>query len=309
MQKAWILIAFVGLGLIWGGAFVAIKVLVTALPPMTAVALRLTIAVPFLWVVFVLMKRPMRVPKNLVTKSAIAGLFMIGIPYCFVAWGETKVPAGLAGIINGSVPIFTTLLTVMSISPWYDHRQKLSKTLIFGLLLGFAGLITISLPRLDWDAPASFWGAMACVVMALCYSLSNVLNARLLTNSNKVTITANTFLQHWTSWIFVVCVALVSGEKFEWSTVFVPPVFGSLLFLGCLSGATALLIYYALIREIGAVKTSAITYLIPVAAVVLDLILLNTKLDLSSLVGAGLILTGILFIRTNARAPVQQVNE
>jgi len=295
-----ILISFVGLAFIWGGAFVGIKVVVTALPPIHAAAIRMAIAVPFLWITFRLLGRSLSVPRKFWVRNWIAGLFMIGIPYAFVFWGETKIPAGVAGIINGTVPLWTALITVLPWSPWFDRKQRLDTKMIVGLVLGFVGLLIIFAPKLNLSGSSDeVLGLLAVVVMALCYSLSNVLNARLLIPENKVTISGNVYHQHAVSLVFLVIAALIfePGET-SLAPLWEPKVLFSMLFLGILSGATALLIYYFLIREIGAIRTSAITYLIPVGAVILDFVVLGSKPNAQTLLGAGFILGAVFFIRT-----------
>lgn len=295
-----IALAFVGLALIWGGAFVAIKIVVIEIPPLHAAMIRMWIAVPYLWITFKLLKKPMKLSRQAWQPSWVAGLFMIGIPYALVFWGETKVVAGLAGVINGTVPLFTAALTSLAISPLYDPKQRLHFNLVIGLLAGFIGLITLFYPQLSQNSSADFWGTLAIVGMAFCYSLSNVLNARILAPPLQVSITANVFHQHIASLVFLSIFApLLEHRPWDWMNIFIPKVLGSLLFLGAISGATALLIYYFLIREIGAIRTSAITYLIPVGALILDFMVFGTRPEGIVILGTLFILGGVLFIRSS----------
>lgn len=299
-----ILISFIGLALIWGGAFVGIKVVVSAIPPVHAAAIRMIVAVPFLWITFKFMKRSLSVPRKFMVRNWIAGLFMIGIPYAFVFWGETKIHAGVAGIINGTVPLWTAFLTVFPMSPWFDGKHKLDRKLLTGLILGFVGLLIIFSPQLNLSGEKDeVLGLLAIVVMALCYSLSNVLNARILKPENKVTITGNVFHQHCASLVFLIIAAIiVEPGEVSLAPLWEPKVLGSMLFLGIISGASALLIYYFLIREIGAIKTSAITYMIPVGAVLLDFLILGSRPAPLSLLGAAFILVAVFFIRSAPQA-------
>lgn len=289
------------LAMIWGGAFVCIKIVVDAIPPVHAAMIRMWLAVPYLWLVFRLLKKPISLPRRIWTRSWIAGLFMIGIPYAFVFWGETRVVAGLAGIINGTVPLFTAALTSLAISPYFDHRQRMHRNLFLGLVMGFFGLAVIFYPQISQSThSADFWGTAAIVAMAFCYGLSNVLNGRLLAPPTQISITGNIFHQHLASLIFLSILApLIETQPWDHSQLFVPKVLGSLLFLGAISGATALMIYYFLIREIGAVKSSAIAYIIPVGAVLLDFAVFGNRPEITAIIGAAFILGGVLFIRSS----------
>ncbi len=223
---------------------------------------------------------------------------MIGIPYAFVFWGETKISAGLAGIINGTVPLWTTCLTAFKFSPLHNPKEKVDPPLIAGIALGFLGMLIIFAPRIEL-AQSEGLGIAAVMAMAVCYSLSNVLNARLFQRAENLSITGNVFHQHVISLIFLTSLApLIEVGPSDWSPLLDSKVLGSLVFLGVLSGSTALLLYYYLIKEIGAIRTSSITYLIPVASVLLDIILLGSVPTLATLVGASCILLAIFFIRS-----------
>jgi drug/metabolite transporter (DMT)-like permease len=210
--------------------------------------------------------------------------------------------AGIGGIINGTVPLFTAALTALPFSPYHDRKQRLGWKVVVGLLSGFIGLLIIFSPSLrESGAKNDLWAVIAIVGMSICYSLSNVMNARILAPPHKISITGNVFHQHAASLVFLTAlVPLLKPVSFDYSQVLAPRVLTSLLFLGIISGATSLLIYYYLIREIGAVKTSAITYLIPIGAVILDLLILGTEPHWTAIAGAAFILVGVLSIR---RAP------
>lgn len=306
MFRISVIFGFLSLGVIWGGAFVAIKILLNELPPFWAAALRVWIATPFLWLIFRVRGESIQVPGHLRVRIWVTGLFMIGLPYAFLFWGESRVAAGTAGILNGTTPLFTTLILVLPFSPWFDHRQIVDRNLILGILLGFLGLLAIFYPHLS----GSFVGAsplalLAIVGMALCYSMSNVLNARLLVPENKLSIAGNVFHQHLFSLAFLTLVAFIGdGWTLDWAKVMQPRILGALLFLGLLSGGVAMIVYYFLIREIGAIRAAALTYIIPVAAVVLDFLVLGHRAEGSALLGAGLILVAIFFVRNISRTKV-----
>jgi drug/metabolite transporter (DMT)-like permease len=294
--------AFVVLGLIWGGAFVAIKVVVQEIPPFHSVMFRLLLATPYLWLLFRLTKKPMYVPPVALPRVAIAGLTMIAIPFCLVFWGETRISAGVAGIINGMVPLWTVIMSLVAFWGVNPKRSSLlSVRLCLGLAMGFAGLMIIFWPQVSFDELSrAAWGTLAVVGMAFCYGFANVMNARLMRAEQGITLAGNVFYQHLVSAIFLVAIVpFVEPVSIDWSALLQPKVAGALLYLSFVSGATAQIFYYFLIQEIGPIKTSAITYLIPVASLLLDFWILSEMPSWSVLAGAGFILTALFFIRSS----------
>jgi drug/metabolite transporter (DMT)-like permease len=69
------------------------------------------------------------------------------------------------------------------------------------------------------------------------------------------------------------------------------------LYMGWFSTAIAFILYYRLIHEMGAFKASAIAYLIPLTAVLLDFLFNRNIPTVLDLVGAGIILAAIFIIQ------------
>jgi drug/metabolite transporter (DMT)-like permease len=76
----------------------------------------------------------------------------------------------------------------------------------------------------------------------------------------------------------------------------------SLLTLALLGTAFAYILYYWLIHNIGATRTSLVTYIMPFIGVVWGALILNERLDSSDIIGLVLIVVGILVV---ARPSVQ----
>ena len=97
---------FILLFLIWGCSFVAIKFALMGFPPFLAAALRMLVSIGGLSLFYLLLGKKFRVPREMIVRVWVAGLFMIGFPFALLFWGEQYISAGLAGIINGTVPVW-----------------------------------------------------------------------------------------------------------------------------------------------------------------------------------------------------------
>ncbi len=140
---------FALLCLVWGSTWLSLKVGVATVPPLTFAAVRfLAAAVPLLgWAAT---RGGLRVSAATVAPSAV---LMIAANYGLMAWGITRVPSGMASVINlSTVPTATLLLAVA-------HGQaRWSATAVAAVLVGCAGLTLLFAPRL---APAGAAGMLA----------------------------------------------------------------------------------------------------------------------------------------------------
>ena len=302
MRKLWLAIAFVTLAAIWGGAFVAIKISVHSFPPISAAAARLIIATLFVFVLYRAMGHSFRLPRGALWRVWLAGLFTIGFPFALVFWGEQSIPAGLAGVINGTVPIWTTV-TLFALHAMDGRAHHYRPQLWMGVFLGFVGMLVIFYPQLQsTEGLGEFWGTVAVVGMALCYAISNVMNGFIMKPDRKngaISIPANIVHQHFISMVFLVTLALVLEpspaewiERTEWQG------WVAVTFLAIISGATALIIYYWLIREWGSIRTASVTYLIPIASLGLDYAMFGNVPGVFEIIGTCVILLGVFFIRS-----------
>src|SRR5260370_2536064 len=105
--REWGLLAL--LSLLWGGSFFFVAVAVKGVPPLTLVTLRVGIAAALLWTSAPLLGGSL--PR---TGAAVAALALLGfgnnaLPFALIAWGQTRLPSGLASILNAATPLFTAL--------------------------------------------------------------------------------------------------------------------------------------------------------------------------------------------------------
>jgi drug/metabolite transporter (DMT)-like permease len=304
-ERSWVLcLVFILLAFLWGGSFVAIKETVGALPSWFSAAMRLWIATAAIYIVFAwIFRHKLSLPSGSYLKIWGSGLITLGIPFAFLFWGEKFVSAGIAGMINGSVPLFTALMLHLSAS-LSPHSHRLSWNTLLGLGLGFVGVIWIFAPMTNTTHSMEFWGAAACLVMAICYALGNILNQRNFARIEGLNLYASVFHQHLASLVFLSLGSLwMDGIPSFAPLLNSPRVMIALLYLGVFSTALALSLYFFLIKRWGSVRTSAIAYLIPVFTILLDALVYGNLPTKSAWLGISLILIGIFFLRHHHSSP------
>ncbi len=245
----------------WSGSFVAIKAVVLHLPPFFGAMLRVGLALIFLSLIFCFLKKSVAVPFNLRCRIWIIGLFAQGFPFFFFFYGEQHISAGLTGILNGTVPIWTLVFSLIS-----PKTRNFSFLKCIGLFTGLLGICIIFWPLLNFNSTHSaLLGTISVLLMAISYSIGNLLNQYMLSGQTKLDFYANIYHQHWASLIFLMLTSLLF-EHWPSSSLLLhtPIIWVASIYMGLFSTAIAWIIYYHLIREWDAVRASAVMYVVPI---------------------------------------------
>lgn len=288
------------LGTIWGASYLFIKVGGESVPPLTLVALRATIAALGLTVALRVRGEklpPLRHP--LWRWLAIMGLVNSVIPYTLITWGEVQISSGLAAILVGAMPIFTVLL-----AHWLTHDEKMTPLKVAGILTGFAGIVILFVPDLLGGLQWSLAGGLATLLAAVSYALATILARRHLSGISHITASLGQMLM---ASAMLVPLSIIVDRPWTLSPTL--PSLAAIATLALLGTAFAYILYYWLIAHVGATRTSLVTYISPVIAVVLGAVFLHEALHWSTLLGLALIVAGVglvtdlLRTRRAARAP------
>lgn len=283
------------LACLWSGSFVGIKVVVATWPPIFGAAVRVGIALLSIMMLLLIMHKKTSVPSSLRWKLWVIGMFAQAIPFIFLFWGEQFVSPGLAGILNGTVPIWTFAFALIFIPKQADF--SVLKTL--GLLVGLLGITIVFWPLLTFEYSLNMiLGAGAVLVMAMSYATGGLLNQLLFKSGTKIDFFTNIYHQHWGSLTVLVLVSLVFEE---WPSIhhlgadYMPWL--ACFYLGVCATALAFAIFYHLIREWDAVRATSVLYVVPVLALVWDYVFFNDPPQSTEIFGVVAILLGVVLIQ------------
>ncbi len=278
----------------WGGSFVAIKAVVSTVPPFFGAMLRVGLGLFFLILIFCLLKKRVSVPFSIRWRIWILGLFSQGFPFFFLFWGEQYISSGLAGILNGTVPIWTLLFSLTS-----SKTRNFSSVKCLGLLMGLLGICVIFWPLVSFSHIQQYLlGTVSVLLMAISYSVGNLLNQRMLSGQGKSDFYANLYHQHWASLVFLVLATLCFENLPSKAVLFhTPLLWVASIYMGLFSTALAWIIYYYLIREWDAVRASAVMYIVPIMAILWDFVFFHNHPRWSEGLGIITILLGVILIQ------------
>jgi len=286
--------AFIFLALFaWGPSFMWIKVALQEIGPFSLTMYRMAFGAATAWVLIGALRLPIRFDRQRLLGSMFVGAVGLAVPMSLLSWGETRIDSGLAGILNGTVPLWTFIMAHFAL-----HDEKITLVKAAGLLTGFIGLVVLISSDLDWEGirDGGIWGQLAVVGMAICYSVSIVYTRRYLKGQHPVRTAAVALL---TSFFVMVLFTLC----FESS---IPLPHRPLTWLACgwmgiVGLGLALWAYYHLLNTWGATRSSLVTYLVPVVAVTLGVVFLREHITWHLIVGGLLIIGGIALVSVRKR--------
>ena len=280
----------------WGGSFIAIKEVVQIIDPRLGVFLRILIALVSIRVMQFVLKKEVRIKRQDILIVSLAGLFSLAFPFMFLFWGETRISAGLSGIINSTVPFWTFILSVNFLA-----EEKFTSAKASGIFFGIIGIVFIFYPQISFKSDGfEMLGMLAVLGMAICYAIGNVLT-RVVLRRKGASFHGNLFYQHLASAIVMALVCLIFCSKPVASDILNTKVVVSILYLGIFSTALALFIFYYLIGKFGAVKASVVIYIVPIMALFWDYVFFRNIPEISQIIGMCIIFGGVLLTQKKSK--------
>lgn len=272
------------LSMLWGGSFFFVGVVVTDLPPLTIVALRVGIAAITLWIIALMIG--LRPPKELRVWGAFLGMGLLNniVPFALIVWGQTQIASGLASILNAATPIFAVVVAGILLP---DERVTPLK--LVGVGIGFVGVVVmIGLPALSGGG--SFIAQLAIIAAALSYAFAGVYGRRFKAMEINPIITAAG--QVTASTIVLTPVALMVDGPLD-VVAMSGDTWAAIAGLAVLSTAVAYVLYFKILELAGATNVLLVTLLVPVSAILLGSLFLNESLEVIHFVGMLLIAIGL----------------
>jgi drug/metabolite transporter (DMT)-like permease len=290
-------LALIGLALIWGGSFLAIKLAVHDMSPPVLLLLRSAFGFIALAAILRAMGRPLLGDgwRTRLGSFAIMAITNAVIPWILIAWGEERISSGLASILNATTTLWTAVLIF-----WVIPSERPSLVNYVGVVLGFTGVVVLFSPDLSvHGVSGNFFAAMAVVLAGLSYAVNAVYQRR---KMRGVSVFEVSIGQLAASVVFAVPIAAPTLPSVHVHLLSLAAVAA----LGVLGTGVAYLLYYYVINTLGAVRAAGVTFLVPITAVFWGVVLLRESITIPMLVGMVVILAGIVLAnlrRTPRREP------
>ncbi len=275
---------------IWSSSFMFIKIGVATIPPATMAAARLMLAAVML--AAIAYAKGYRLPFTLRAWSAFTFVGVMGnaVPFTLIAWGELEVDSGLAAILMGVMPVATALLAHA-----FVHDERLTGRRAAGVLLGFSGTVLLVGFSALSGLGAQVAAQLAVVGGALCYAITTVF-VRRFANLPDVLMAAGSLT---TGALLMIPIALLLESPLTLSPSFASTA--AVVVLGIVSTGFAALIYFYLIRTVGAAIFSQVNFLTPAIGVAFGMIFLGEVPGADAWTALTLIVLGVWLVTHRSR--------
>ena len=253
------------LSVLWGGSFYFAKIAVLEIPPLTLALGRVGIAAAALAIVARAIGEPF--PRDGATwrRLAVMAAFNNAVPFTLLFWGQIHISIGLASILNATSPLFGVLVAHV-----LTHDDKLSAGRAVGLVAGFIGVVVLIGPDMLNELGTNVLAELACLAAAGFYAFGAVLARRLRGLPPIMMATGQLTM----STVLLLPIVLLFDRPGAMLTASRTAI-AAMLALALLSSSLAYLIYFRLIARAGATNALIVTFLIPVSAILLGIVLLD----------------------------------
>lgn len=281
----WGLLLF--LSLLWAGSFMFIGIAVRDLPPVTVVASRVVIAALVLLGLGAITGRRMPRGWRVWRSFAVMGLLNNVLPFCLIAWAQTRIFSGTAAVLNAVTPLFTV------VAAHFLTSERATPNKVAGTLIGLAGVALMVGPDAIGGLGHDLLPELAVIGASVFYALSSIYGRRFAqigvppdrAAAGQMTAAA----------IFLVPLAALFDQPWSLPAPGMETVAG-LAGLGVLSTALAYVVYYRILATAGATNLMLVTLLIPPGAMILGVLVLHETVPPDQLAGLALIALGLIAI-------------
>ena len=272
------LIALLILYALWGSTFLAIKFALGSFPPFLLGGTRFPIAGALMFG-YLLLRRTAMPTRRQWLHCTIYGFLLIGLGNGLLALAEQYVSSGLAAALSGASPLVIALLSG-ALGKWPRKLEWL------GIIIGLSGLIIINSGD---EMRSNLPGLLALIASTLTWALGSVLAREKLDLPGGTMTTA---IELFTGGLLQLTISLVLGERMLPLTA---AGLGGWLYLLAASiiGFTS---YTIVLRRLRPVLATSFSYVNPVVAILLGIVLGGESISRVAAIGVAVTLVGVIFI-------------
>ena len=282
----WVML--ITLATVWGGSFLFNAILVAELPVITIVAIRVTVAALALWGFVRVTGRKIPTSPQVWGALLILGVLNNAIPFSLIVQGQTQITSGLASILNATTPLFTIL-----VAGFFLTDERFSVLRVLGVVVGFSGVILMVGPEALSGLGDDFWAQLCALGAALSYGFASVFGRRfrklrvdpVMVATGQVTMSS---LVLWPIALWINGPQDIMGLSFNAAA--------SMFGLAVLCTSFAYILYFRILERAGATNISLVTFLVPISAIILGVLVLGETIFIKEIIGMTLIGLGLAII-------------
>ena len=284
-----LIVAYLGVVLIWSTTPIAIQFSLDSLDFFTGVSLRMWLSAVLSLLLLVILRQPLLMTRTAL-RSYVAGSVGVYGAMMAVYWGTAYIPSGLISVIYGLSPMLSGAIAWF----WLQERE-LTPARLIALMIALSGLTLVVAGRLSVDA-ASWRGIIGTLLSVLFFALSAVWVKRVGAGLHPMVQTSGTL---WVSSLAYLLTVPLFGVHLPqpWSLTSAL----ALSYLVVFGSVLGFLLYFYVLNLLPASRVTLITLIAPVLAVFWGYWLKDERLSLASLWGAAALMAGLALYQWHHR--------
>jgi len=265
------------LSALWGGTFLLMRIATPILGPSFTVEARVLTAAIFLLFVSIYLKKEINCLKSY-KHFLILGLFNSALPSFLFSYASLSLSASELSILNATSPVFGFIIGVLI------GNEKINFKRVLGLFIGIFGVVVLFSDS-DFSQNTNSALSILCgLFAAFCYGVA--------TNYAKKSITVEPLLNAYGSMVFSSIIIFPSLFFVLPTSEPTPEVILAVLALGVLCSGIAYLLYFRLIKDVGATTALTVTFLIPIFSAFWGYLFLGETITQNIVFGMSIVLIG-----------------
>jgi len=281
--------AWVAVCVFWGTTYVAIRVAVESYPPFFMAGVRFVLAGSTLFTFLALRGYALPRKKELVD-AAVVGVALLTVANGLVAWSEQWVPSSLAALVVATLPFW-----MIGIEAALHRGERITVRKIFGVLIGFAGLVLLLSPDLNSAIDRNYLRGIFGLLLAPVSWAAGSIYAK------YRSVKMNPLMAASLQMIIGGLVLLLMGMAFSEhrNLVFDPRGLVAVVYLIIFGSIVGYVCFIYILDKLSSSTVSLYAYINPIIAVLLGKMILNERMDWTVIMGTGVILLGVLLVQTS----------
>jgi drug/metabolite transporter (DMT)-like permease len=294
---------------VWAFNFIAAKIGLRYLPPLTMASFRVTLAgLSMVPAYLICSRRPAFADARRTRAQGITlrdlwtfaylGFFGVVVNQMCFTMGLRYTSVSHAAVIVGMGPIYTLILAVLF------RLERATWHKVVGMAIALLGVAVLASENGISARSASLLGDAITMTGSIGFATYAVLGKRVAGRYDALTMVA---FNHFAGAVVILPVALRQARELgpfsRWRAI--PwQAWAAVLFMAVCSSALAYLLYFWLLRYLEASQLSAFTYLLPVLAVILGILLLGERGSPMQIIGGTLALAGVYWVESGRESPI-----
>lgn len=271
--------SFLFLGCVWGASFLFMRVGVPELSAPVFGGLRVALA-GLILLPILLRKTHWKVFQKNWLKLSVNGFLNPFLPFMLFAFALNELNAGVASVINASVPMITGLIAHVFL------KDYLSKQQVVGLTIGIFGVVFLMYDGFSSGTQGSLGSFFLALTACLSYAVGSNFSKHYLQDVPPMTIASSGLVVSGLMALPFIFGFFPDTAAISWQA------WASVLSIAVVSTAMAMTLFFQLIQRIGATRTTMVTLIIPLFGIFFGVVLLGEDVTFNMLMGSVVVLTG-----------------